>query len=352
MNPTGPPLHALTFPGSIAVTRGRYAAWPSDRGWDMRSLRLAISTGLLLLASGCGTEPAPVIVEAGAAGTTAPAPAASLPAATDEAGLRSAASRALSEQRLYAPAGDNAVEHYLALRAITTGDTAVETALLELLPYAQIAIEQATARGEWGEARRLIGLVETTDAGFPALARLRDRLVAAEADAAREAAAAVIAEAEAREAERQRLAAEERERSTAPAPAVAQAPAMPAANARTTPPASATPSATTAAPARAVAQAPARAAVPVPVPALLEAPQPRYPLMALRRKLEGEVVLELRIEANGSVGQARVLSATPPGLFDEAAVAAAERWRFATGQAAVTTRQVMRFRLPAQGRSP
>ena len=42
----------------------------------------------------------------------------------------------------------------------------------------------------------------------------------------------------------------------------------------------------------------------------------------------------------------------PPGLFDEAAVAAAERWRFAAGQAAVTTRQVMRFRLPAQGRSP
>ena len=35
--------------------------------------------------------------------------------------------------------------------------------------------------------------------------------------------------------------------------------------------------------------------------------------------LEGDVVLELRIEADGSVGKARVLSATPPGLFDDAA---------------------------------
>ena len=133
----------------------------------MHSLRLAISTGLLLLVSGCGTEPATVIVDSGGPGTDPSAPAVVLPEATDEAGLRSAASRALSDQRLYSPAGDNAIEHYLALRAITTGDDAVETALLELLPYAQIAIEQATVRGEWDEARRLIGLVERTDAGFP-----------------------------------------------------------------------------------------------------------------------------------------------------------------------------------------
>ena len=185
-------------------------------------------------------------------------------------GLRSAASRALSDQRLYSPAGDNAIEHYLALRAITTGDDAVETALLELLPYAQTL-------------------------------------------------------------------------------AAVQAPASPAPANRPAAPAVAAPL-----PVQAATQtrAAVREPVPVPVPDLLEAPQPRYPLMALRRKLEGEVVLELRIEANGSVGQARVISASPPGLFDDAAVAAVERWRFAAGQAAVTTRQVMRFRLPAEGRSP
>jgi protein TonB len=248
------------------------------------------------------------------------------------------------------------MEHYLALRAITAGDQAVETALLELLPYAQIAIEQATARGEWDEARRLIGLVERTDAGFPALARLRDRLVAAEAEAARADAAAALAAAEALKADQERLAAAERERGPA-TQALAAAPSPAAAAPASRPP---SPPATTAqaspepAPARAATptSVAVREPVPTPIPDLLEAPQPRYPLMALRRKLEGEVVLELRIEANGSVGQARVLSATPPGMFDEAAVAATERWRFAAGQAAVTTRQVMRFRLPAQGRSP
>ena len=316
----------------------------------MHSLRLVISTGLLLLVSGCGTEPAPVIVDSGGPGPDTSAPAVVLPEATDEAGLRSAAARALSDQRLYSPAGDNAIEHYLALRAITTGDDAVETALLELLPYAQIAIEQATMRGEWDEARRLIGLVERTDAGFPALGRLRDRLVAAEADAARAAAAAAVAEAEALKAQQQRLADEESERSaSAQALAAVQAPASPAPANRPAAPAVAAPL-----PVQAATQtrAAVREPVPVPVPDLLEAPQPRYPLMALRRKLEGEVVLELRIEANGSVGQARVISASPPGLFDDAAVAAVERWRFAAGQAAVTTRQVMRFRLPAEGRSP
>lgn len=306
-----------------------------------------------MLMAGCGTELPP---PEGETHSAASAPAAPLPAGTDESGLRAAATRALSDQRLYAPAGDNAMEHYLALRAITAGDQAVATALLELLPYAQIAIEQATARGEWEEARRLIRLVERTDSGFPALARLRDRLVAAEADAERAAVAAALAAAEALKAEQERLAAAERERGPArQGLAAAPSPAAPAPASR--PPA---PPATTAqasperVPARAAAptNASIREPAPTPIPDLLEAPQPRYPLMALRRKLEGEVVLELRIEANGSVGQARVLSATPPGLFDEAAVAAAERWRFAAGQAAVTTRQVMRFRLPAEGRSP
>ncbi len=316
----------------------------------MRSLGLGISIGLVLLVSGCGTEPAAPDVAATRADPSPSAPA--LPAANDEAGLRAAASRALADQRLYAPAGDNAIEHYLALRAITSRDAGVETALLELLPYAQIAIEQATARGEWDEARRLLGLVELTDSGFPALGRLRDRLVVAETDAARAAAALAVAEAEALKAEQMRLAAAERERSAA-AEALAAAPAPAAPAARPANPAPVVPAATRPAPTRTTAAAAAvPKPAPTPVPALLEAPQPRYPLTALRRKLEGEVVLELRIEADGRVAQARVMSATPPGLFDEAAVAAAQRWRFAAGQDAVTTRQVMRFRLPADGRSP
>lgn len=313
-------------------------------------MRLLISILSVLLLSACAGESAPDA--AAPAATPVAKQAAPVPAApTDEAGLRAAAASALSEQRLYSPVGNNAIEHYLALRALVPGDASIETALVELLPYALIGSEQAIARGDLEEARRLVGLIERADAGLPALSRLRDSLVAAEAEVRK---AALAAEEEAaRRAEAERLAAaaaeQARERAaSAPPPAVAS-PARPAP--------AAVPVATPPVPAPAVAAAPAppRPAAPAAepaVPKLLSAPQPRYPLMALRRKLEGEVLLELSIRPDGSVGSARVISATPPGLFDQAAVAAAERWRFEQAPAPATTRQVLRFRLPREGAQP
>lgn len=142
----------------------------------MRKSIVSAGLGLLLVAGGC-TSPAEPPSPATTADEVVAPPAA---APTDESGLRAAASRALSEQRFYAPAGDNAIEHYLALRALVPGDRNVETALLELLPYAVIGSEQATARAEFDEARRLVALVQRADPDLPALSRLRDRLVAAE----------------------------------------------------------------------------------------------------------------------------------------------------------------------------
>ena len=313
------------------------------RGW--------IGLGALVMGlAACGEAPPE---PQAAAPQSAAAPA--LPAVNDEAGLRAAASRALADQRLYAPAGDNAIEHYLAVRALAPADADVETALLELLPYAVIGSEQAIARGNFDEARRLLDLVQRTDAALPSLARLRDQLVAAEQEAAQ------AAEREAREQEEaarreeaKRLAAAATEIATPPAaapalPAATQAAATPASPAVPTP-AAPVPAPATAAPAVA-ANPPPAAPRPAaqPLPQLLSAPQPRYPPLALRRRIEGEVVLELRIEADGRVSATRVLSANPPGLFDEAAQAAASRYRFEAGQAAVTTRQVVRFRLPKAG---
>lgn len=298
---------------------------------------------LLLVLAGCSADTGQAPADGANAATT---PSASLPAATDEAGLRAAASRALAEQRLYAPAGDNAIEHYLALRQLAPRDADVETALLELLPYALIGSEQAIARGNFDEARRLLALVQRTDEGLPALARLRDQLAAAQAEAGLAAErAARLAEEAARREEAARLAA-------------ASAPPPPPANVVEAPPADSPAPATTTTPVPVAATPPPAAAAqpppaappatprPAPLPKLLSAPQPRYPPVALRRKLEGDVVLELRIEADGSVSSARVLSADPPGVFDEAAVAAASRWRFEAGSAAVSTRQVVRFRIP------
>lgn len=315
-----------------------------QRGWLVLG---ALALGL----AGCGEAP----TGAPAGATPAAAAGTALPAATDEAGLRAAASRALAEQRLYAPAGDNAIEHYLAVRTLAPADADVETALLELLPYAVIGSEQAIARGDFDEAQRLLALVQRTDAALPALARLRDQLVAAQAEAALAAGrAAREAEEAARREQAERLAA-----ATAPAaPLASSAPstttgASSGAAAAVPPPATAAPAPSPAAPAATVATTTAPPAAPrpaaTPLPQLLSAPQPRYPPQALRRRLEGEVVLELRIEADGRVGSARVLSANPPGLFDDAAVAAASRWRFEAGAAAVTTRQVVRFRLPKEG---
>ena len=81
------------------------------------------------------------------------------------------------------------------------------------------------------------------------------------------------------------------------------------------------------------------------VPRLLSAPSPRYPIMAQRRKLEGQVVVQFTIQPDGSVASPRVVSADPPGVFDEAAIVAASRWRFEAGSRSVPSSRVVQFRL-------
>ncbi|OOV86310.1 energy transducer TonB [Oceanospirillum linum] len=57
---------------------------------------------------------------------------------------------------------------------------------------------------------------------------------------------------------------------------------------------------------------------------------PRYPRKALRRGLEGQVVLEFVVDANGDVVEdsIKIISATPKGLFEHSSVRALSRWRF------------------------
>ncbi|MCX7034448.1 MAG: energy transducer TonB [Arenimonas sp.] len=320
-----------------------------------RALPLAVSLMLLAACSGEVPQPPPTAATAEAA---APAVA----PITDEAGLRAAAAKALTEQRFYAPAGNSALDHYLALRDLRPDDANLATAMLELLPYAVIGIEQSVARQELDEARRLLGLLERADPQAPSLSRLRDSIASAEASAESAAAEAL---AQAARDEAARLAAEkdalaqaatattaaEAARSTPrPAPvAIAPAASSPPAAARVTPPPAATP--TTAAPSASVAAAPAPAATPstsaAGVPRLLSAPSPRYPLMAQRRKLEGQVVVQFTIQPDGSVASPRVVSADPPGVFEEAALVAASRWRFETGPRSVDSSRVVQFRLAA-----
>jgi protein TonB len=55
---------------------------------------------------------------------------------------------------------------------------------------------------------------------------------------------------------------------------------------------------------------------------------PLYPARALLRRTEGWVRLQLTIDADGLVADARVLDASPEGVFDQAAIKAVRRWRF------------------------
>ena len=113
----------------------------------------------------------------------APTPASVVAASVAAMGpdeLRSEASKAYAENRLYAPAGNNAMEFYLALRDKQPGDASASSALTDLLPMTVIATEQGIAREDFAEAKRLAAMVEKADASHPALARLKQSIAQSE----------------------------------------------------------------------------------------------------------------------------------------------------------------------------
>src|SRR5690606_12249087 len=112
-----------------------------------------------------------------AAQPPAPAVAASVQAMGADQ-LREAATQALRENRMYAPAGDNAMEYYLALRDKLPDDPAVASALTDLMPYTVIAAELAVSREQFDEAQRLVALLEKADPPAPAPPRSRPTVAA------------------------------------------------------------------------------------------------------------------------------------------------------------------------------
>lgn len=75
-------------------------------------------------------------------------------------------------------------------------------------------------------------------------------------------------------------------------------------------------------------------------PALVKAFPPEYPRAAERREIEGIVKVEITVDANGKVADVKVVSATPPGIFDTAAVNAVKRWKFESGKPASVTKNI------------
>jgi protein TonB len=320
-------------------------------------LSLVLAVGLALAA--CGSEEAaPGGAATSAENTTAPAAAtaaAGQEAAPDKVSgldaeqLREAARKAYSENRLYAPAEDNAVEYYLALREQSPGDASVANALTDLLPMTVIATEQSITREDFVEARRLAALVEEVQPEHPALARLtgniEQRQQAAIARAAQEKVSAEEQLARQAEIERQRVADQKRQQEQA-ARELAQKEAADkeAAEAEAARVAQQEAAERRAAEQRA-AQARAAAAAEPTADDLrpLSMPAPEFPRDALRSGRSGEVVVEYTVGTDGSVTSARVVRAEPARVFDRAALDAVQRWRFQPISAPVTTRRAIGF---------
>lgn len=75
-----------------------------------------------------------------------------------------------------------------------------------------------------------------------------------------------------------------------------------------------------------------------------------YPAQARMRKLEGVVVVEFIVSPDGTVRNARVISSQPGEVFNDAALQAIQRWRFAPGTkggkpVSARVRQKVEFRL-------
>ncbi|MDM7983795.1 MAG: energy transducer TonB [Maricaulis sp.] len=67
--------------------------------------------------------------------------------------------------------------------------------------------------------------------------------------------------------------------------------------------------------------------------AAVERSAPEYPRGAERRGIEGSVTVSYAIDADGSVVDAQIVESTPAGVFDRAALAAIETWRYEASEA-------------------
>jgi len=323
------------------------------------TLPLIAVLAVSLVLAACGKDQPAEQAQTTAATAPAPTPETAVSSAVtamtaDQ--LREAASKAYSENRLYAPTGDNAVEYYLALRDKSPADAAAASALTDLLPMTVIAIEQSVNRDDFSEAKRLSALLEKADAQHPALARLKASIAAQEATAAQRA-QALTAEEEAKrqkELEDKRLADQKKQQEEAAKKlATRQAAEKASSDKASEDKATADRAAAdrraaeqAAADRRAAEQRTAATAAAAPSATDLRPismPAPKFPPEALRAGTSGSVLVEYTVGTDGTVTAARVVRSRPARIFDREAVEAVRKWRFQPVAAPVTTRREISF---------
>lgn len=310
------------------------------------SLRWAIALALGLGLAACSDKPepaAPATAAAAAAeaavGQAAEQQAAALAALSAEE-LKTRGRQALREQRIYAPAGNNAMEYYIALRKKSEKpDASAESALMDLQPYAVIAAEQAIGRADFLEAERLRLLIQSADPQAPSLTRIADAIAKGQAAAAQQATAVeetrTAAQIAADEAARKKAQDDARALQAAAAAAAQQSQAA-AAAAQPAPTQAPPPQQQAPTPAPVVAAPPVQRPIPqtaAPRPAANElvaisTPQPAYPPDAARSKTSGQVVVSFTVNSDGSVSDIDIVSARPRGVFERNVQSAVRRWKF------------------------
>lgn len=265
-----------------------------------------------------GDQAPAVVAKKEAAAKAAPAPANVSAMSTDQ--LLAEASKAVREERLLSPAGNNAFEYYLKVLERQPDNAVAKEALRETFPFGANEAEQEINNRNFADAQREIGLLAKADPDNYTLTILRSKLDAQRKTASQEQQQAQTALlAKQKTAQRQQQAAEERRKQQQQAAQEAPPKKAPEQSSNTTAVAKKAP----------VKQPePAQPTVQIQDAVLVSSVQARYPTAAFRRHQQGWVQVQFTVDTDGNVTDARVQDAKPKRVFDRAALRAVDRWKF------------------------
>jgi protein TonB len=278
---------------------------------------LVIASVLAIGACGKKEEAAPVAAAGTPAAGASPQVVAPPAAEVTVASLITSATRAVNEDRLVSPSGDNAIEYYLQVLAKEAGNVSAAQALVDLFPLAAGNAEREIVNRNLDEATRIIALLDQASPGSYTVSTLKSKLNAARTQMARE--------------EERRLAQEaaaQQQREAAAAPAAAPPPVAPPPVARPTPSETRPANPEPATPAVVEAPPPAAPVVESREPVLVRQVRPTYPAAAARRRQEGWVEVSFSVGGDGNVSNVSVVRSQPRGVFDRDAVRAVSQWKF------------------------
>ena len=248
--------------------------------------------------------------------------------------LLAEARKAMNQQRVISPAGNNAFEFYLKVLQKQPGNQTAADALRETFPFAASNVEQVINQRDFNEAEREIDLLAKVDPTNYTLTILRSKLDAQrktldeeqqkqldqqrQADLAVQKAAADKAATE--QAAVQKVASDKAAAAQA-ALAAQQEKARQEEEAKTKAASSAEVANSSASGAGSTGGE-TRDAI------AISTIRPRYPTTALRNSQEGWVDVQYTVNVDGSVSNISVVSAEPHHVFDSAAVDALRRAKF------------------------